>query len=149
MNGRSLVLVVGCLLAVTACFVTNADQVYRWVDKDGQVHYSSTPPPATAARAEKVNVAAPQAVTMVAPAMPKLPQQDSRPRREHTQGDAEADRQIRDTWSNFTDALDGCQNIAHQLDDLRNGVTPNLTDAQRKAREQALEAQIKAHCPDE
>lgn len=29
-------------------------QVYKWVDKDGKVHYSSTPPPSTASPAQQV-----------------------------------------------------------------------------------------------
>lgn len=38
-----------------------ADQVYKWVDKDGHVHYSSSPPPSAtdAAAAKAVNIAAP------------------------------------------------------------------------------------------
>ena len=37
----------------------SADQVYRWVDKDGHVHYSQLPPASTAAQASKMEIAAP------------------------------------------------------------------------------------------
>ncbi|HUQ27983.1 MAG TPA: glutaredoxin family protein [Usitatibacter sp.] len=38
--------IAGCALAFAAVAQTN---VYRWVDKDGKVHFSSEPPPADAA----------------------------------------------------------------------------------------------------
>jgi hypothetical protein len=38
----------------------NAAQMYKWVDKDGKVHYTQTPPPSTAAASVKsVSIAAP------------------------------------------------------------------------------------------
>lgn len=36
-----------------------ADQVYRWVDKDGHVHYSQTPPSSTGVNAQTLNIAPP------------------------------------------------------------------------------------------
>jgi glutaredoxin len=43
----------GVAVAIAACLVACAAQaqssVYRWVDKDGKVHFSSEPPPADAA----------------------------------------------------------------------------------------------------
>ena len=42
-------------IAVAAMLVaaTAGAQMYRWVDKDGKVHYTDTPPPAAAKSAEK------------------------------------------------------------------------------------------------
>lgn len=37
-------------MLVWAAFAANAQQTYRWVDKDGKVHYTQTPPPADAAK---------------------------------------------------------------------------------------------------
>ena len=44
-------------LAILLATATVAAQVYKWVDKDGQVQYSDTPPPpgATKAEAKKVD----------------------------------------------------------------------------------------------
>src|SRR5690348_8845065 len=36
-----------------------ADQVYRWVDKDGHVHYSQTPPATTGVNAQTLNITPP------------------------------------------------------------------------------------------
>lgn len=47
-----------CLLAAGGTVL--ADQVYRWVDKNGVVHYSQTPPPSTnAATAKTVDISVP------------------------------------------------------------------------------------------
>jgi DNA anti-recombination protein RmuC len=51
-------LAVACMLAAASMAV--ADQVYRWVDKNGVVHYTQTPPPGTnAAAAKTVDISAP------------------------------------------------------------------------------------------
>ena len=44
-------------IAILLATATVAAQVYKWVDKDGQVQYSDTPPPpgATKAEAKKVD----------------------------------------------------------------------------------------------
>ncbi|MGH8283519.1 MAG: DUF4124 domain-containing protein [Gammaproteobacteria bacterium] len=49
------------LLSITAvAFVTaQAQQVYRWVDAQGNVHYSQTPPPNVGTKAKLVDVAPP------------------------------------------------------------------------------------------
>jgi hypothetical protein len=46
------------LIALT--FITvHADEVYRWVDAQGNVHYSQTPPPNAGTKAKLVDVAPP------------------------------------------------------------------------------------------
>jgi len=62
-------------IAVAAMLVaaTAGAQMYRWVDKDGKVHYTDTPPPAAAKSAEK-RTAAP-APTSAGPAAPYAVQQ--------------------------------------------------------------------------
>ncbi|MBU6469799.1 MAG: DUF4124 domain-containing protein [Gammaproteobacteria bacterium] len=45
--------------AVLAFSAAQAQQVYRWVDAQGNVHYSQTPPPAGATKAKVIEVAPP------------------------------------------------------------------------------------------
>lgn len=59
MNSRIAVLISGVLLLMALGLAANADQVYRWVDKDGHVHYSQTPPPSTNVTAQTVNITPP------------------------------------------------------------------------------------------
>lgn len=50
---KTLALVLVCsALACTA----GAAEMYRWVDKDGKVHYTDSPPPATAKKVEEKNL---------------------------------------------------------------------------------------------
>ncbi len=47
------------LLLAALMQVAAADQFYRWVDKDGHVHYSQTPPSSTDVNAQTVNITPP------------------------------------------------------------------------------------------
>ena len=58
------------LLAVAASAVL-AQQMYRWTDKDGKVHYGPTPPAGVAAKAVK------DAASAVAPQTPAAASQSS------------------------------------------------------------------------
>ena len=48
----------GMMLALAANLAA-ADQVYKWVDAQGQVHYSSTPPASTKVQAKQMTVYVP------------------------------------------------------------------------------------------
>lgn len=51
------ILLIAALLAVALfAFRAQAQQVYRWVDAQGDVHYSQTPPPGAGANAKRVDV---------------------------------------------------------------------------------------------
>ena len=50
-------LALACVLLIPT--LAAADQVYKWVDDQGHVHYSSTPPPSTKAQQMTVNVPPP------------------------------------------------------------------------------------------
>jgi|SRR5579859_3479480 len=47
--GFGVAMILGATLA-------SADQVYKWVDSQGHVHFSQTPPPGTTVKAQTVNV---------------------------------------------------------------------------------------------
>jgi|SRR5215469_5317592 len=59
MNTRTLIALAGGALLGTLALAAAADQIYKWVDKDGHVHYSQTPPPATGVQAQSVDIGAP------------------------------------------------------------------------------------------
>lgn len=58
MNAKRLVtaLIVPAALVFAAA---QAQQVYRWVDAQGNVHYSQTPPPSAASKAKMIEIAPP------------------------------------------------------------------------------------------
>ena len=57
-------------VAILLATATVAAQVYKWVDKDGKIQYSDTPPPASATKAEakKVDTSPVAAATTAPPA---------------------------------------------------------------------------------
>lgn len=59
MNTRIPLLISVAILLAAAGMVASADQVYRWVDKDGHAHYSQTPPAGTDVNAQTVNITPP------------------------------------------------------------------------------------------
>ena len=55
-------------LAILLATATVAAQVYKWVDKDGKVQYSDTPPPASATKTEAKKIdTSPAAAATAAP----------------------------------------------------------------------------------
>ena len=68
------------LLLAVAASAALAQQMYRWTDKDGKVHYGPTPPQGVAAKAVKgtASEVAPQAP---APTSPGSRSGDDKPRR--------------------------------------------------------------------
>ena len=59
MNLRTPSVAVCGVLLAAFCLTATADPMYKWVDKDGHVHYSQTPPPSTDVQAQSVNIGAP------------------------------------------------------------------------------------------
>jgi hypothetical protein len=55
---NKLALACGLMLALGTGLAA-ADQVYKWVDDQGHVHFSQTPPPGTKVQAQSVTVAPP------------------------------------------------------------------------------------------
>jgi len=56
---RLIISTSSAMLLAALSIIASADQVYRWVDKDGHVHYSQTPPSSTDVNAQTVNIAPP------------------------------------------------------------------------------------------
>ena len=59
MNIRLAASISAVTLVAAFSLSAGADQVYRWVDKDGHVHYSQTPPASTGVNAQTLNITPP------------------------------------------------------------------------------------------
>ncbi|HVC28996.1 MAG TPA: DUF4124 domain-containing protein [Gammaproteobacteria bacterium] len=55
MNKQTLCVALLTTVALT-CLAAHADQAYRWVDAQGNVHYSQTPPPDAVTKAKLVDI---------------------------------------------------------------------------------------------
>ena len=71
MNTKPLWIALLSLTMVTV-MAAHADQVYRWVDAQGNVHYSQTPPPTAVTKAKLVDVEPPPADPTAAKQQQKL-----------------------------------------------------------------------------
>ena len=132
--------------------VASADQVYRWVDKDGHVHYSQTPPASTAVHAESEDVSAPPPDPTGQQNAQNLVQQmqvqNQQAQAAQQQAQAEAQRQAQQQQR--------CNQLKAQLQILEQvgvvatmdaqGNRTYLSDAQHAQREQQLQQQINSEC---
>ena len=65
-------------LGVASCLcmtAVSAEQLYKWVDEQGKIHYSQTPPPAAGTKAKAVNIEVPRADSTVVAAQAAAAQQ--------------------------------------------------------------------------
>lgn len=144
-------------LAILLATATVAAQVYKWVDKDGKVQYTDTPPPPTATRAETKKVDAPSsgaAVTAPATAKPapdRVKEFDKRRNEaaEKTKKDSEAQ-------ANAEIDAENCRDARTALIDLESGRPINrsndkgervfISDEQRQAEITKARAMAAAAC---
>ena len=59
-------------LAILLATATVAAQVFKWIDKDGKVNFTDTPPPAEAVKGEAKKIAGPSASPLASAAPSKL-----------------------------------------------------------------------------
>ncbi|MBT2115459.1 DUF4124 domain-containing protein [Dyella sp. LX-66] len=129
-----------------------AQQVYKWTDASGSVHYSDTPPPKGGASKKITLSGIPQSSPSEAPQPAK-----EGSGREQTSGSAEAPAQapVADTPDNRKKL---CTTLKGNLDILRDkkpvvvqegNQAKVLDDAQRKQQQSTAEAQYKQYCPNE
>lgn len=56
MSSNQSYLIVFCALSCLYMTAVSAEKLYQWVDKDGHVHYSQTPPPSAVTNAKLVDI---------------------------------------------------------------------------------------------
>ena len=128
-----------------------AQQVYKWTDANGSVHYSDTPPP-KGSTSKKITLTGGTQASADAPQPAR-----SGSAREQTTGSAEAPAQasVADTPENRKKL---CTTLKGNLDILRDkkpvvvqeGKQARvLDDTQRKQQQATAEAQYKQYCPNE
>jgi len=140
-------------LLLCACMsVAFADQVYRWVDKDGHVHYSQTPPAGTSAHASSANVGAPPpdptGVQNALNLVQQMQVQNQQAQAAQQQAQAEAQKQAQQQQR--------CNELSAQLQILKQvnivatvdaqGNRTYLSDAQHEQQEQQLQDKINKEC---
>ncbi|MGH8397265.1 MAG: DUF4124 domain-containing protein [Gammaproteobacteria bacterium] len=137
-----------CAVMVTAF----ADQVYRWVDKDGNVHYSQTPPASTTVHANSVNFSAPAPDPVGQQNAQNLVRQMQAQNKqaEDAQQQAAAEAQQQAQQQQRCNQLQAELHVMQQVNRVvtvdAKGNRTYLTDAQHEQQEQQLQDQINKEC---
>ncbi|MGO4702748.1 DUF4124 domain-containing protein [Dyella sp. 2RAB6] len=147
---RSLIAAAVLLAPLAFALPASAQQVYKWTDAAGSVHYSDTPPP-KGSSSKKITLSG-IAQSSGEPAQPAK----EGTAQEKTTGSAEAPAQpVADTPENRKKL---CSTLKGNLDILRDkkpvvvqegNQSKVLDDAQRKQQQSTAEGQYKQYCPNE
>lgn len=152
MNIRLAVSISAAIVVTAFSLSAGADQVYRWVDKDGHVHYSQTPPSSTGVNAQTLNINPP-------PPDPTGLQNDQK----LAQQAQDRDKQSQDAQKNAQQAQQEqaqrqkeCDYLQQRMQVLQNAARVATVDAQgnrsyvsdddRAKQEQQLQDQISKTC---
>ncbi len=152
MSIRSSLLIGATLLLAAASMAASADQVYRWVDKDGHVHYSQTPPASTGVNAQTVNITPPAPDPTTLQNEQKLAQQiqDQNKQNQDNQQKSQADEQQKAQQQHACDALrqrlQVLQESARVATVDAQGNRSYVSDEDRAKQEQQLQDQIAKNC---
>lgn len=146
-------------LAILLATATVAAQVYKWVDKDGKVQYTDTPPPPGATKAEPKKVdtpAGPASAPAPAGAAPKSLDERARDFDKRKNEAAEKAKKDSESQQNAEVDAENCRDARTALIDLESGRPINrsndkgervfITDEQRQAEISKARAMVAASC---
>lgn len=141
----------GVTLALSAALAA-ADPVYKWVDKEGHVHFSQTPPPNAATTVQHLNINAPPPDPQNAAAQQALvqAQQDQDQKAKDAADKDKPDPKAEAAKKQQCDDLRGKLNVLQQsgrtaTTDAQGNLT-FLDDAARAKQEQTIQDQIAKTC---
>jgi len=141
------------MFLLCACMAAAAaDQVYRWVDKDGHVHYSQTPPADTTVHAQSEDVSAPppdptgiqNAHNLVQQMQVRNQQAQAAQQQAQVQTQRQAQQQQR--CNQLQAELQIMQQVNRVVTVDAKGSRTYLSDAQHAQREQQLQNEINTEC---
>lgn len=133
--------------------VVAAAEMYRWVDAQGQVHYSDSPPPAGAKAAKTIDVPPPAAPSSSTSAKPKSWQEKDLEFRQRRAAEAEAqakkDKEAKEKQQNCETArrnLAKFENATRVVTTNEKGETVYMDNAARAAAAAEARKQIDTWC---
>ncbi len=152
MKPRIPLLITVALLLCTMGMTASADQVYKWVDKDGHTHYSQTPPSSTDVKAQTVDItpAAPDPTTLQNEANLAKQLQDQGKQDQKTQEQATKDAAAQQQKQRICDDLQQRLAVLQQSGRVTTvdaqGNKTYVTDDSRAQQEQQLQDQMNKSC---
>ncbi|HEX7964624.1 MAG TPA: DUF4124 domain-containing protein [Gammaproteobacteria bacterium] len=149
MNKLSIALGLGLALAAG---LASADQVYKWVDKDGHVHFSQMPPAGTGVQAQTVDVKPPPPDPTGLANSQNLQQQIA-DKKKAEQKDPQREQEEQEQKQQQKERCDGLREKLNVLNaggratsvDAKGNVT-YISDEEREKQMAQLESQIEKSC---
>ena len=145
--------ILGLLLLCVCVTAASADPLYKWVDADGHVHYSQTPPPGAASKAKTMDVHAGQSDPAAVQAAQQLEQQQQAERQaaeqnaeQQAQKDAEHKQALQEACDNLRARLQLYQIAGPVFTVDAQGTRHYVSDEDHLRKEQELQDQIKKYC---
>ena len=108
-------------VAILLATATVAAQVYKWVDKDGKVQYTDTPPPASATKTEAKKVDTSPAAASTSPTAAKSLQDRAKDYDKRKTDAAEKTKKAETDQKNADASAANCSNARGALKDLETG----------------------------
>lgn len=146
-------LLIAVALSLSAIGVAaSADQVYKWVDKDGHTHYSQTPPSSTDVNAQTVDITppAPDPTTLRNEANLAKSLQDQDKQNQKTQEQAQKDAEQKAQKDKLCDDLRQRLQVMDQSARVATvdaqGNKTYISDDDRAKQEQQMQDQIAKSC---
>lgn len=132
------------LLLLLAIQPLYAEELYRWVDADGNVQYTQTPPPA-GVNAEVKNLK--EAPTAAASGRPQ-PKEEEKTEEAATEPANDADKMMAEKVANCQKSMQDLQVLESKSEvvTVENGKTSPMDDKARKQRITNEKAYIKTYC---
>jgi len=139
-------IIVAVPLLLGACAIAQAGDYYKWIDAQGTVHYSQTPPPDRASKSVYINDGAP---TPPLPGMSSTPQTPEQKAKAQSQQAALQNANKDAVSANCKSAQQNVANLQGRRMVVKGGDPDKVRALDPQQREQALadaQKQVKTYC---
>lgn len=116
------------LLVMLSLPFAAAAEMYRWVDSQGKVHYSDSPPPAGAKSSKTIDTPPPAAPPAGASAKPKSWQEKEMDFRQRQSAEAEAQAKKQKEEAQAKEKQQNCENARRNLATFESGARVATTN---------------------
>jgi hypothetical protein len=117
------------VLALAACSAGVQAQVYKWVDKDGNVQYSDQPPPADAAKSTLQKVMSISSPSTAAPGDKAAEKATDKPKDSDKRRESDKQKKGDETAKLAQQKQESCDNARAHLRSLEGGTRLSKIDA--------------------
>ncbi|HSN18657.1 MAG TPA: DUF4124 domain-containing protein [Gammaproteobacteria bacterium] len=152
MKSRQMIVLVSGAALASLLIAAAADPVYKWVDADGNVHFSQTPPPNATTKVQHLNIDVPPPDPQAAAQEQALiqaqqdQQEKAKQEAEKNKPDPKAEAAKKQQCDDLRSKLNVLRQSGRTATTDANGNLTFLDDDARAKQEKAIQDQIAANC---